>query len=92
MAKSVPTPAESKKYVYSFGAGRAEGDGERTTEVCAHFYANKSSYPNGLRDEVERHLAAVEAILRRKFGGVANPLEARGRAIVRTNGRKKTAA
>jgi len=45
-----------------------------STEVCTHFYANKSSYPNGLREEVESHLKGIEKKLGRIFGDSKNPL------------------
>ena len=45
-----------------------------TTEVCTHYYANKHSYPSGLREEVAEGLAAVEKALGRKFGDPKNPL------------------
>ena len=45
-----------------------------TTEVCTHFYDNKNSYPQELKDEVEKALAAVEKIVGAKFGEANNPL------------------
>ena len=45
-----------------------------STEVCTHYYANKSSYPNGLREEVELHLNGIEKKLGRTFGDSRNPL------------------
>ncbi len=45
-----------------------------TTEVCTHFYDNKNSYPQELKDEVEKALAAVEKIVGAKFGEASNPL------------------
>jgi pyruvate,orthophosphate dikinase len=45
-----------------------------STDVCAHFYANKRSYPNGLREEVEAHLKDIEKKLGRTFGDSKNPL------------------
>jgi pyruvate,orthophosphate dikinase len=45
-----------------------------TTEVCTHFYDNKNTYPQELKDEVEKALAAVEKIVGAKFGEANNPL------------------
>jgi len=45
-----------------------------TTEVCTHFYANKGTYPKGLREEVEAHLKGIEKKLGRTFGDPKNPL------------------
>ncbi|MDD4953867.1 MAG: PEP/pyruvate-binding domain-containing protein, partial [Candidatus Omnitrophica bacterium] len=94
----------AKKYVYSFGGGRADGDesmknllggkganlaemaGNKdlklpvppgftvTTEVCTYYYANKRTYPKGLREEVKKALETVEKIMGRKFGDAENPL------------------
>ena len=45
-----------------------------TTEACVHYYSNKSTYPDGLKAEVEQALAGVEEITGRKFGSDADPL------------------
>jgi pyruvate, orthophosphate dikinase len=45
-----------------------------STEVCAHYYANKGGYPKGLRKEVEAHLKGIEKKLGRTFGDPKNPL------------------
>ncbi|MBU6235206.1 MAG: pyruvate, phosphate dikinase, partial [Alphaproteobacteria bacterium] len=45
-----------------------------TTEVCTHFYANKQQYPDSLKAEVEKALAAIEKTVECKFGDPANPL------------------
>jgi pyruvate,orthophosphate dikinase len=45
-----------------------------TTEVCTHFYDNKNTYPQELKDEVEKALAVVEKIVGAKFGEANNPL------------------
>ncbi len=45
-----------------------------TTEVCTHFYDNKNTYPQELKDEVEKALAVVENIVGAKFGEANNPL------------------
>jgi pyruvate,orthophosphate dikinase len=45
-----------------------------STDVCTYFYARGHSYPPALRADVERHLAAVERIVGKRFGDPANPL------------------
>ena len=45
-----------------------------TTEVCTRFYADGERYPDGLEEQVEAALAAVEAAVGRRFGGEADPL------------------
>ena len=45
-----------------------------TTEVCARFYADGESYPQGLEEQVEAALAAVEAAVGKRFGGATEPL------------------
>ncbi len=45
-----------------------------TTEVCTRFYADGERYPDGLEEQVETALAAVEAAVGRHFGGEADPL------------------
>ncbi len=45
-----------------------------TTEVCARFYADGERYPDGLEEQVETALAAVEAAVGKRFGGEADPL------------------
>jgi pyruvate,orthophosphate dikinase len=37
-----------------------------TTEVCTHFYDNKNTYPQELKDEVEKALAARREDRRRQ--------------------------
>jgi pyruvate,orthophosphate dikinase len=94
----------TKKYVYFFGGGRADGNesmknllggkganlaemaGHKdlrlpvppgftiTTEVCAHYYQNKKTYPKGLKEEVDCALEKVEKLMGRKFGDSNNPL------------------
>ena len=83
------------RYVYNFGAGKADGDGKMkpllggkganlaemtrinlpvppgftiTTEVCTYFYANKRTYPQSLRAQMERGVANMERIMGTKFG------------------------
>ncbi len=38
-----------------------------TTEVCTHYYANKKQYPNDLKTQVEKALAAGRAHHRQDF-------------------------
>ncbi|MBM3249572.1 MAG: pyruvate, phosphate dikinase [Candidatus Omnitrophica bacterium] len=94
----------AKKYVYSFGGGKADGNetmknllggkganlaemaGNKelrlpvppgftiTTEVCSHYYKNKRSYPSGLKEQVNKALLRVEALMGREFGDPDNPL------------------
>ncbi|SON54712.1 Pyruvate, phosphate dikinase [Hartmannibacter diazotrophicus] len=45
-----------------------------TTAVCTWFYANGSSYPNGLIGEVRSGIAGIEAATGRVFGGAERPL------------------
>ncbi|HKH47286.1 MAG TPA: pyruvate, phosphate dikinase [Thermoanaerobaculia bacterium] len=45
-----------------------------STEVCSFYQANPGQYPEGLDNEVERHLRHVEERLGRKFGDPAKPL------------------
>jgi pyruvate,orthophosphate dikinase len=45
-----------------------------TTEVCTYYMQNKRSYPDGLKEEVEKALQSVEAIMGCKFGDPENPL------------------
>ncbi len=45
-----------------------------TTEVCTYFQANGGTYPAGLVEELDRHLALLEERLGRGFGAAANPL------------------
>ncbi|NND49301.1 MAG: pyruvate, phosphate dikinase, partial [Rhizobiales bacterium] len=89
------------KWVYSFGAGTAEGASSMrdllggkganlaemctldlpvppgftiTTEVCTAYYENGRALPDGLEEEVEAALDAVEAAVEAKFGDTTNPL------------------
>ena len=45
-----------------------------TTEVCTWYYANGNAYPEELKDEVEKALAAVEKNVGAGFGDANNPL------------------
>ena len=45
-----------------------------TTAVCTAFYDNDRHYPDGLNDQFEAALAALEAKVGKRFGDPANPL------------------
>ncbi|HXO90122.1 MAG TPA: pyruvate, phosphate dikinase [Stellaceae bacterium] len=45
-----------------------------TTEVCSYFYAHDKTYPDELREEVERALAEIERSFGARFGDPDNPL------------------
>ncbi|WP_293898055.1 pyruvate, phosphate dikinase [Phenylobacterium sp.] len=45
-----------------------------TTEACVHYYANASSYPPDLREQVAVGLKTVEQITGKTFGDAGNPL------------------
>jgi pyruvate, orthophosphate dikinase len=45
-----------------------------TTEVCSYFYSHGKTYPDELREEVERALAEVEHLFGARFGDPENPL------------------
>ncbi len=45
-----------------------------TTEACVHYYRNGKTHPDGLREQADAGLAAVEAITGKRFGDPANPL------------------
>ena len=45
-----------------------------STAVCAHYYDNKNTFPDGLREAVAHHLEALEAQQGKRFGEAANPL------------------
>ncbi len=45
-----------------------------TTEVCTHYYAHESSYPQALRGQVEAALAEVGRLTGKSFGDQINPL------------------
>jgi pyruvate,orthophosphate dikinase len=45
-----------------------------TTEVCTAFYANGRRYPDALKGEVDKALAAVGRLVGKVFGDPANPL------------------
>ncbi|MGH6970648.1 MAG: PEP/pyruvate-binding domain-containing protein, partial [Caulobacteraceae bacterium] len=45
-----------------------------TTEACAYYYAHERRYPESLRAEVAKALAAVEKLTGKRFGDAASPL------------------
>ena len=45
-----------------------------TTEACQHYHAHGGEYPDGLRDEVRRHLAQLEQLQGKRFGDGDDPL------------------
>jgi len=45
-----------------------------TTAVCAHYYANRKSYPKQLEAQVQAGLAHIARIAGKRFGDTANPL------------------
>ena len=91
----------TKKYVYFFGDGKAEGNVEMksllggkganlaemtnigitvppgftiSTEACRYYYTNDCAYPDGLEDEINRHLTRLEEMTGKRFGDAENPL------------------
>jgi len=89
------------KYVYTFGAARAEGRADMkdllggkganlaemchlgipvpagftiTTEVCTYYYEHGGTYPEGLRQDVEKALAFMAEVMEARFGDPDNPL------------------
>ncbi len=45
-----------------------------TTEVCTYFHAHGGTYPAGLAEEFDRHLAQLEQLMGKGFGNPENPL------------------
>ena len=45
-----------------------------TTDVCTYYYKNRSSFPKGLKKEIENALTRVEKLMNRKFSDSKNPL------------------
>ncbi len=45
-----------------------------TTEVCSYFYSHDKTYPDELREEVERALTDIEHLFGARFGDPENPL------------------
>jgi pyruvate,orthophosphate dikinase len=92
---------KSKKCVYFFGNGKAEGQGTMkdllggkgaglaemtnagipvppgftiTTDVCKIYYENGKKIPESIDREMLTHLARLEKVLGKKFGGNVDPL------------------
>jgi pyruvate,orthophosphate dikinase len=90
-----------KKYVYSFGGGKADGDGKMkdilggkgaglaemckagvpcppgftiSTEVCNLFFENGNQVPQEVDEQIEVCLAKLEKQMKKKLGGVDDPL------------------
>ncbi|MBN1870772.1 MAG: pyruvate, phosphate dikinase [Candidatus Omnitrophica bacterium] len=78
--------AEMKNLLGGKGANLAEMAGHKdlrlpvppgftiTTEVCAHYYANKRKYPAGVKEQVAAAMKKVENIMGKKFGDPKDPL------------------
>ncbi len=91
----------SKKYVYFFAKGKAEGSAKMkhilggkganlaemtslgipvppgftiSAEVCDYYYKHSNTYPEGLKEEVEKNLKELEEVSGKKFGDPSNPL------------------
>ena len=45
-----------------------------TTEACNEFYRRGKKWPAGLAEQVDKHLARLEKVTGKTFGGVDNPL------------------
>ncbi len=45
-----------------------------TTEVCTYYYANKRTYPQGLKEDAQKSVKKIEDLMGKKFGDVDNPL------------------
>jgi pyruvate,orthophosphate dikinase len=45
-----------------------------TTEVCTYYYKSKRTYPKVLKEEAEKAMKKIEALMGRKFGDPLNPL------------------
>lgn len=45
-----------------------------TTEVCTYYYANKRTYPKGLKEDVYKTIKRTEVLMNKKFGSIDNPL------------------
>ncbi|HEY1950342.1 MAG TPA: pyruvate, phosphate dikinase [Bryobacteraceae bacterium] len=90
-----------KKYVYSFGGGKADGDGKMkdilggkgaglaemskagvpcppgftiSTEVCNLFFDNGNQVPQEVDEQIDTCLAKLEKQMKKKLGGVDDPL------------------
>jgi pyruvate, orthophosphate dikinase len=89
------------KYVYFFGAGKAEGTGDMrevlggkgaglaemtriglpvpagftiTTETCDYYFKHGRKYPKELRADVEKSVARLEKLTKKKLGDASDPL------------------
>ena len=56
-----------------------------TTDCCNDYFANKSRYPAGLKEEVEKALKLVEKEMGMKFGDPGNPLLVSSRSGARSS-------
>ncbi len=74
---------KQKELLGGKGAGLAEmtkiglpvpGGFTITTEVCDLYYRNGKKYPEGLKDEVEKHLKRLEKAAGKKLGDPKDPL------------------
>ncbi|HRY80226.1 MAG TPA: pyruvate, phosphate dikinase [Spirochaetia bacterium] len=74
---------KQKELLGGKGAGLAEmtkiglpvpGGFTITTEVCDLYYKNGKKYPEGLKDEVEKHLKRLEKVAGKKLGDPKDPL------------------
>ncbi len=45
-----------------------------TTEVCTYYYKNNKRYPGGLKEQVNKAMKRVEALMGRRFGNPDSPL------------------
>jgi len=45
-----------------------------TTEICTYYYENRKLYPAGLKEQAQKAMEKIEALMGRKFGDPENPL------------------
>ena len=45
-----------------------------TTDVCNHYFHEDSNWPEGLHDDLEQAIVALEEKSRKSFGSTTNPL------------------
>jgi len=45
-----------------------------TTEICTYYYENRKLYPVGLKEQAQKAMEKIEALMGRKFGDPENPL------------------
>jgi pyruvate,orthophosphate dikinase len=91
----------AKKFVYFFGAGKAEGNARMrdilggkganlaemtnlgipvppgftiSTAACIYYYKNNKKYPQGLKEQIQKNLKRLEAVMEKNFGDKRNPL------------------